>query len=178
MNTWRHAMGRVLAVLAIERMPCIKAFVGGYPVLGTCLRRGSFLRDPSAVTLLGTRHDRATTQHTRRRRGALHASQRTTLLSATRYTIDDTVCPPTEAETLSNIVQKHVRTLPKYWTSKPIAAHTAEAFEEALAFIQRWRASKEEGQRTKVILDSGCGTGRSSFLLGDRHPDCVVLGIE
>ena len=178
MNTWRHAMGRVLAVLAIERMPCIKAFVGGYPVLGTCLRRGSFLRDPSAVTLLGTRHDRATTQHTRRRRGALHASQRTTLLSATRYTIDDTVCPPTEAETLSNIVQKHVRTLPKYWTSKPIAAHTAEAFEEALTFIHRWRASKEEGRPTKVILDSGCGTGRSSFLLGDRHPDCVVLGIE
>lgn len=32
--------------------------------------------------------------------------------------------------------------------------------------------------RTKVILDSGCGTGKSTHTLGERYPDCVVIGIE
>ncbi len=33
-------------------------------------------------------------------------------------------------------------------------------------------------RRINVILDSGCGTGKSTQILGDRYPDCVVIGIE
>ena len=115
------------------------------------------------------------------------------------------------------MVHKHIRTLPKYWNSRPVAKHTAEAFEEALDFVLRFNGNNGEGKeegggggsessslssssssssvvgrggggdsslrsssvtRTKVILDSGCGTGRSSLLLGEKYPDCVVIGVE
>ena len=32
--------------------------------------------------------------------------------------------------------------------------------------------------KLNVILDSGCGTGRSTFILGQMHPNCVVIGID
>ena len=38
--------------------------------------------------------------------------------------------------------------------------------------------SQSSLRRTRVILDSGCGTGKSTHILGDRYPDCVVIGIE
>jgi hypothetical protein len=38
--------------------------------------------------------------------------------------------------------------------------------------------SQSSFQRTNVILDNGCGTGKSTHILGDRYPDCVVIGIE
>ena len=50
----------------------------------------------------------------------------------TQYTINDSVCPPTEPDTLEKIVQKHIHTLPRYWFSRPVAKHTAEAFQEAM----------------------------------------------
>lgn len=50
----------------------------------------------------------------------------------TQYTINDSVCPPTDPETLEKIVQKHIHALPRYWFSRPVANHTAEAFQEAL----------------------------------------------
>eukprot|EP00584_Thalassiosira_punctigera_P005297 CAMPEP_0172539824 /NCGR_PEP_ID=MMETSP1067-20121228/10946_1 /TAXON_ID=265564 ORGANISM="Thalassiosira punctigera, Strain Tpunct2005C2" /NCGR_SAMPLE_ID=MMETSP1067 /ASSEMBLY_ACC=CAM_ASM_000444 /LENGTH=415 /DNA_ID=CAMNT_0013325567 /DNA_START=81 /DNA_END=1328 /DNA_ORIENTATION=+ len=133
-------------------------------------------------------------RQSRRRRGAIHSHQRSgnplkgSLLIAnahdesspatiTRYTIDDSTCAPTDRDSLKRIVQKHIRTLPIYWKSRPVANHTAEAFEEAMEFVIRCGESLGVS-RTKVILDSGCGTGRSSFLLGERHPDCVVIGID
>ena len=94
-----------------------------------------------------------------------------------QHTINDEICPPTDASTLQSLVHKHIRTLPKFWESKPIAKHNEEAFEEALDFIIR-RGHPREESRTKVVLDSGCGTGRSSHLLGERYIDCVVIGIE
>jgi len=50
----------------------------------------------------------------------------------TQYTINDSVCPPTDPDTLTKIVQKHIHALPRYWFSRPVANHTAEAFQEAL----------------------------------------------
>lgn len=32
--------------------------------------------------------------------------------------------------------------------------------------------------KVNVILDSGCGTGKSSIRLGEMYPDCVVIGVD
>lgn len=98
----------------------------------------------------------------------------------TQYTINDSMCPPTDPEVLKSIVQKHIHTLPRYWMSKPIAKHTASAFEEALNFIMSFKGDTITNyqDKVKVILDSGCGTGKSSFVLGKLYPDCLILGIE
>jgi hypothetical protein len=50
----------------------------------------------------------------------------------TQYTINDSICPPTDPDNLEKIVQKHIHTLPRYWFSKPVAKHTEAAFQEAL----------------------------------------------
>ncbi len=34
------------------------------------------------------------------------------------------------------------------------------------------------GHKGPLIFDSGCGTGDSTFLLGLKHPDCLVIGID
>jgi len=94
----------------------------------------------------------------------------------TRYTIDDTVCPPTEEKALRKIVMKHVSTNEKYLSCRPLAAHTMEAFEEAQIFVSNFY--RENGEKTDIILDSGCGTGRSTLLLGERYPNSIVLGID
>ena len=133
----------------------------------------------------------------RRRRGAIKSSKfarglkltqqhmsvddESSLLASgiiTQYTINDTTCPPTDPDTLKKIVKKHITTLPKYWNTRPIAKHTAEAFDEALDFVIQYGKASGESSRTKVILDSGCGTGKSSYLLGDMYRDCVVIGVE
>ena len=158
-----------------------------------------------ASTSADNLHNRHATQmYIRRRRGAMHSSRGKKRLQidgmvsplmaiadnesnalppiTTQYTIDDSICPPTDPETLRKVVRKHITTMPRYWKSKPIANHTAEAFEDALSFVLRYgqqrTAEDDSSQRIKVILDSGCGTGRSSFLFGERYPDCVVIGIE
>lgn len=94
----------------------------------------------------------------------------------TRYTIDDTVCLPTEMKVLRKIVIKHVSTHEKYLACRPLAAHTTEAFEEALVFVNNF--NRKSGEKPDVILDSGCGTGRSTLLLGERFPNSIVLGID
>jgi hypothetical protein len=50
----------------------------------------------------------------------------------TQYTINDSICPPTDPDNLEKIVQKHIHTLPRYWFAKPVAKHTEAAFQEAL----------------------------------------------
>ena len=59
------------------------------------------------------------------------------------------------------------------------------AFEEALDFVMHHHHQqqydindRDSTSKTKVILDSGCGTGRSSILLSEMHTDCIVIGIE
>ena len=115
----------------------------------------------------------------------------------TPYTINQTICPSTHTTILEPLVNKHIHNLPQYWKNKPTAKHNEEAFELALEFVLRFGQqhlqpqlclSKNQGRdcssssssvrRTKVILDSGCGTGKSTHILGERYPDCVVIGIE
>lgn len=112
-------------------------------------------------------------------------------ITTTKHTINDTLCPPTNTYTLQQLVQKHITTLPKYISSKPIAKHNIEAFNEVLNFISCYNLKQQQpsssstsctssssSSKTKVILDSGCGTGRSSYILAQQNKDCIIIGID
>lgn len=88
---------------------------------------------------------------------------------ATQYTINDNVCAPMDPAELKKIVQKHCKSLDRFLENKPIARHTQQAFDAIYPLVD---TSK------KVILDSGCGTGRSTLLLGEMFPDHTVIGID
>ncbi|CAN0142602.1 unnamed protein product, partial [Scytosiphon promiscuus] len=83
----------------------------------------------------------------------------------------------------------------------PISSHTKGAYGEAVAFVREFhlvrqgsstrgatsgqRREKEKQQQRQqqrhslpVVLDSGCGTGRSSVLLAKSHPDLPVIGVD
>ena len=53
---------------------------------------------------------------------------------------------------------------------KPIAAHNQQAFDQLLAQLS-------EGPRP-IVLDSFCGTGHSTALLAQRHPNHLIVGID
>ena len=67
---------------------------------------------------------------------------------------------------LPAVVQRH---LGHNWR-KPLAAHNREAF-AALAALQ-------QDDPKRLVLDSFCGTGRSTALLAARHPDHRIVGID
>jgi len=104
----------------------------------------------------------------------------------TLYTIDDSVCPPTDEEVLRKIVTKHCKSLDKYLDNSPIAAHTKAAFSEvkknAEKFfpdgIPKYSSSSGSSDEPGLILDSGVGTGRSSRMLGEQHPKDLIIGVD
>lgn len=67
---------------------------------------------------------------------------------------------------LLKVVQRHLNSSYR----RPISAHTQVAFEDACAFVAQRGCS--------VVLDSGCGTGESTWHLAQRFPHCTVLGID
>jgi tRNA G46 methylase TrmB len=110
----------------------------------------------------------------------------------TIYTID--YCPATDASKLHGIVTKHTETLSRYLNQRPIAHHTQIAFsilQHQLAqqqiFLQRENITIDNNNKKdnnppftmkSIVLDSGCGTGRSSILLGQQYPTSVVIGVD
>ena len=67
---------------------------------------------------------------------------------------------------LAEQVVRHLRT---NW--RPLSQdHTREAFAATEALI--------DDSATAQILDSGCGTGRSTRLIAARYPDSLVIGID
>ena len=69
---------------------------------------------------------------------------------------------------LEKVVRQH---LEHYWR-KPLAEHNRQAFAAACD----WRAKQGEGRA--LLLDSGCGTGRSAIRLAAMHPQALVIGLD
>ncbi len=53
---------------------------------------------------------------------------------------------------------------------EPLASHNADA----IARLQEWLHTDSR----PLVLDSFCGTGHSTSMLAERHPDCLVIGID
>ena len=70
---------------------------------------------------------------------------------------------------VQQLVEKHVAQHATYLERRPIAKHTAAAFQAASEFA-RSRAAP-------LIIDAGCGTGRSTLKLAERYPDWTVIGV-
>lgn len=68
-------------------------------------------------------------------------------------------------ERLEDTVRRHLKSR---W-QQPVAAHNASAFD---------RARERAADFSALVLDSGCGTGRSSLQLAGRHPGALVIGID
>ena len=88
---------------------------------------------------------------------------------------DDEVCAPTDPAELRKVVQKHCHTLDTFLQNRPIARHTAAAFEATKELLE---SNGPPASSRKFILDSGCGTARSSMLLGEQYPDHTILGVD
>jgi hypothetical protein len=116
---------------------------------------------------------------------ATTSSSSSSSTSPTRYTI---VCPPTDPDTLCSIVAKHQANVNRFWSNKPIAVHTKQAFQQVQDHVfgkapgsrtvGSGRSSSNKNDSCPLILDSGCGTGRSSIRLGALYPNSIVLGVD
>ena len=67
---------------------------------------------------------------------------------------------------LAEIVQHHQ----DHPWRKPCPAHTREAVDQLLKHLER--------DKRPLILDSFCGTGMSTALIAEAHPDALVVGID
>lgn len=68
---------------------------------------------------------------------------------------------------LREIVHRHMHTP---WL-KPIPQHTQQVFADVYPLLM-------QAQEQTLILDSGCGTGASSFELKKHHPNALIIGID
>ena len=67
---------------------------------------------------------------------------------------------------LPHIVRRHLT----HRHQKPVAAHSRAAFDLLLAALS--------ANPRPLVLDSFCGTGRSTAQLAQRHPEHLVVGVD
>ena len=95
--------------------------------------------------------------------------QSSSVLADTMYTLNDEICPPTDETVLKTLIHRSCNSIDNFLEHKPIAAHTRSAFDCIKGLIDPTK---------DVVLDSGCGTGRSTILLGEMYPDKQVIGVD
>lgn len=94
---------------------------------------------------------------------------------STRYTIEEPSGASLEAEEaklrkqLSRV--RSSKATHAHYQSLHLPVHTRAAFGEFQSFLSSSPASS-------LIIDAGCGTGRSSHILASRHPSSLVVGID
>ena len=71
---------------------------------------------------------------------------------------------------VQQLVERHVAQHGTYLNKRPIAKHTAAAFQTAAEFAR--------SRATPIIIDAGCGTGRSTLKLAARYPERTVIGVD
>mmetsp|Transcript_3932 Transcript_3932/g.5676 ORF Transcript_3932/g.5676 Transcript_3932/m.5676 type:complete len:327 (-) Transcript_3932:65-1045(-) len=134
-------------------------------LLSTIMSILALIPSLSFVTIATTRRITNTARQLpppRRRYPILHCME-------TQYTINDEVCPPLDEIELKDTVQKRCETLETFLANKPIARHTQAAFDQIISYIK---------PDSNIILDSGCGTARSTLILGDLYPDHTIIGVD
>ena len=102
------------------------------------------------------------------RAAALHADDAAVIDDATSiYAIPERAV---DEAAVHQLVERHVAQHATYLNKRPIAKHTAAAFQTASEFA-RSRAAP-------LIIDAGCGTGRSTLKLAARYPERTVIGVD
>ena len=126
-------------------------------------RRTRSAGTPRTLTFLNHREDEIP-----RSFQATNRSIRSTVTTITPYTI--TGCPPTEPSVLQAVIRKHVHTLDRYLQHRPISAHTRQGFWATYQqHLQPPQNHPSSNSTIRLILDSGCGTGRSTRVLAHRE---------
>jgi tRNA G46 methylase TrmB len=90
----------------------------------------------------------------------------TRLDDASPYAIDER---PVDVEAVGALAARHVARHGDWLAAKPVARHTAAAFDAFLAAA---------AGRSEIVVDAGCGTGVSTAALAARHPDALVVGVD
>ena len=88
------------------------------------------------------------------------------------YTIDVTEPHPRTVET----ALKHCETFQRFAACTVVAQHTMDAFQQASTFVNNFYGTATVPKR--VIIDSGCGAGLSTFSLASLYPDIPVIGVD
>lgn len=82
--------------------------------------------------------------------------------------------PPHSATKL--IAEKNSANLLTYLEKKGIAEHNQEAFDLAM---RRYEQHCEQiGRKVPIVLDSCCGTGRSTQIIAQHRPGAFVIGMD
>lgn len=87
-----------------------------------------------------------------------------------------TITTPADPTRAAAVAVAHAGDALDVWDrARPVAAHTEAAFLAAAA----WReARREAGDLRPLVLDAGCGSGRSTQWLSDAMPGADVVGID
>jgi tRNA G46 methylase TrmB len=72
-------------------------------------------------------------------------------------------------------IHEHIYPLLEKYKSTEFKKPYSEESKKSFGKITKWVS--EMGNKP-LILDMGCGVGESSFHLGEKYPDCLVVGID